>query len=330
MKTRHAYINEYSFIDAFCESFDESQNLLNDAFNDYNGVKRQADLRAFFENADIDVIMEAEKKSLLTRIGEAITRLIEGVANFLRKIGEKFGGKHEEIMTDVEIVNKLVKENPSIKKQVCEGIEKEWFTYRDIAAYQKDVIGLINMLKQSKIEHSTFVDKMQRAADKFHKSAKPFVSIGNTVGDVLGVVPKAIKGLKENKKCVQDIVNFTDDFKSDVMKGYVDGDATMLQSVTSALSNAVGLTTNEYAVRTQSYGKIGSVLHKVANSSVGRLTHMDDAHRDARHIRSASRRADKQAREDEKYYKRIEINMRDEKAKAEKHKNVMNEIKSRL
>lgn len=311
MKTSHAYINEYSFLDEVLEAVESAERDIQIAFYDYSKNKRAIENKSFFEYVEnAGLMVEKEGTSFLAKIGNAVMTIINKIASFLKTITDKITKNNEKIKDDVEIVNQMVARNPQLKNQVAKGIKEEWFTYKDVAAFEKDTIGLINMLEQNRIDHRTFREKFEDMSKKFADSAKPIITIGTTVGAVLGAVGHIVGAPSKAKKCLSSFHNKSKDFKKDLDTKYSEKDTNKAQAISWALGKAVGLITTETSTREASQGFLSSIL------GVLKTEKSDFVNKETQK---------KQAEKDE-YYKKMEDNM----VKNKEHQDKMKEIKDRV
>lgn len=283
MKTSQSFINEYRDFDDVFDCITECQKDVTVALYNFNQNTRNVMMKGFFEGVDVDTVMEKETEGFLSKIGSAVLNLIAKVADFLRKIGDKILGNTKLIKTDEEKVSQILAKHPELKKDVCKGLKEEWFTYKDVAAFEKDIAGLINMLERNAIDHETFKDKVTKAINKFNESAKPVITAGATVANLVSIVPTVHKSCADAKKSVSAMSDMLDKFKNDVDKNYGDHDQNKATSIFNALSQAVGLTTKECTDRVVGQKGLSGMLNKLCNSKVGEALHLDDTHRDARH-----------------------------------------------
>lgn len=251
MKTNAAFIHEYSILDDINETLSDAIVSINEASYEYERAKRDFELKSFFENAPLDVFMEKEKVGIFERIGNAIIKIIKKIGEVLSKFTNKFLHKSKEIQSDEEIVNQIAARNPELKSTICKGIKEEWFTYKDIAKYQKDIIGLTNMLEQQTIDHKTFKQKCSEALDKFNKSGAAVITAGATIVGVLAVIPKIHNVFQRNKKVVDESKPVLEKLKAKLGVGKTKNDpdpaAPVKESVSSITPETASLIVSEYS-----------------------------------------------------------------------------------
>lgn len=292
--TNYEYIHEYSLFDDMFDFLESTKKEIDIAVINYNTKKRQLEMKSFFEGTlDAEMIIEAEGQGVLAKIGNTVMALIKKIRDFISKIGDKILGNTRIIKSDVEIVNQMIAQNPELKTKVANGINNEWFTYKDIAAYEKDIVGLITMLEKKAIDHQTFMDRVKAATTKFNNSAKPIIATGCTIAALIGIVPKVAKSCASAKQSMQKLSKDVEEFRDRVDRNYSEKDVNMAHAVLNALSNAIGIGTKECQERTAGQGKLASFISSFKNGKIGKAIHVDDEHRDARHAKAFSKRADK-------------------------------------
>jgi predicted DNA-binding ArsR family transcriptional regulator len=269
MKTNQAFINEYKYIDMMNEVVYNCQKEAAMALYEFNNARRNAELTSFFESSDMEIIMEKENEGFFAKIGNAITKLINQIAEFLTNITNTILGNTKLIKSDEEKVSIILKEHPDLKNTVCKGLKEEWFTYKDIAAYEKDIAGLINMLEQNKIDHKEFSDKIADAEKKFNASAKPIINMAASISTLLLIIPKVTKSCAEAKKSVSTISEMAEKFKKNVDTNYGVHDQDKVTSILNAIAQAAGITTKECSDRTKGQSFIYKTLNKITNGKYG-------------------------------------------------------------
>lgn len=314
LKTNQPYINEFNFFDNVMECVEECKKEVDMAVYSYNNNKRQIELKSFFEGAmDDELFIEKEGEGVLAKIGNAIVKLVKKVADFLTDTKEKLFGMTQKAKTDAEIVNKLIDEHPELKKEVIEGLEKEWFTYRDVAKFEKDVVGLIQMLDKKKIDHETFKDKMKKACKEFTESGKVILAASCTLGSLLMIAPNVSKGVKASRSVLQDIGKTAGDFTKNVEKNYTENDVNMLQAIGNAFGQAIGIITKECNQRQRGQGMVASILNRFVKDENKRKAKLDayEDYRKAKHDAARNKAEEKRVREMQREIDRVDKKDRD-------------------
>jgi hypothetical protein len=277
MKTSHAFINEMNSYDSMFESLENFGKEIAVATYAYESAIRQIDLKSFFEAADKPEEKKDEaKESFLGKIGNAVITLIEKIKNFMKTIKEKIFGNGEDLRKDTEVVNDILAKNPQLKKQVAEGIKKEWFTYRDVAAYEKDVAGLINMLDQKAIDNATFLDRMSKAADKFNKSAAPIISVGCTIAGLVTLVPKMLKGCKETTDFLGSMNGQLEKIKEETESNRADKAQDRITAKVNAIRTVISGATEECQKRSKAQEFAHGIFRAFKQSAAGKALKLDD------------------------------------------------------
>lgn len=304
MKTNTEYINEFSLCDQVIETLESVERDLVAASYKYETKCRQLDLNSFFaESNEYDLILEQEQDGFLAKIGKAVIQIVEAIANFIRDIGAKITGNAKESRDVNDVVNKMIIEHPELKDEIVKGINKNWYTMRDVASFEKDIIGLTNMLKQKAIDHKTFKEKLGDRCKAFSNSAAPILNGAATAGAIIGlpaVLHKKATASKDSLSKLQKVFKETSEMyeKNRDVHG-----ANAFSSFVNAFGNALGLVTKECADREASQSGLCKFLSKITFGAV-----------DIK--RSDSDKADYQSKRDkqlEKYVKK-----RAEREKAEK------------
>lgn len=274
MKTNTSYIHEYDILDDINECVNITIDSANSAYYSYEAALRHADLLGFFENAsDSEVFMEKEKMGFFEKIGTAIINLIKKIADAIKNFASRFQKKTEEIKTDQEIVSQILQEHPDVKNEVCRGIKNEWFTYHDVAQYEKDIVGLCNMLEQHAIDHVTFKEKAAAALKKFASNGQIIITAGTTLAAGIAVVPKIVNQYKAAKTSLESLKKDSEKKgkKWKAGSGYIgeaesnNVDPKTASLIISEYSKAVSEITKEQTNVLQGYNVVDANLKAVAN-----------------------------------------------------------------
>lgn len=253
--TNSNYIHQYDVYDSFFEYLEYCDKEFTKLEYEEANMNHRFEMKSFFEGSDSKKDTSEKKDGILAKVGNMIVQIIAKLKTVIESIGKKIKELTGDIESDEEIVNKMLKENPEYRNQVVEGIEKGWFTYKDIASYEKDIIGVVMLYNQKKIDNRTAIDKLNAAADKFEQTASPIIRIGSTVGQFFGSINSIFKGLSDGRKSLQNISKACHDAKDDFEHSVVDQNRNTPTSFFHALARAVGLATDECKHREESMQK---------------------------------------------------------------------------
>ena len=310
--TSNSYIHEYSFFDDVFDCLNESVKDVSVAMGWYNIKKHQLESKMMFESSsDVDykVLLEKEGEGVLAKIGNAVMNIINKITAFIKKFTDKITGNMKLGKSDEEKVNQILAQHPELKNQVVEGIDKEWFTVADVAKFEKDVVGLIQMLNKNAIDHQTFMDKFKAKCKAFTDSAAPILGATTTVIGFMKILPDVHNYARGTKNAITAFRGTCEKFKDDVDRNYAEQDANKAQAIMNALSQAIGLTTKECQKSAIMQSRWRSWASKFTESRAGKAIKADkqsrdDRHRDAKYQRDtltaaeALRAADKREKED--------------------------------
>lgn len=250
VKTDQSYINQYLKYDLVFEACDECERACIEADYLLRKSQRDAYLNSFFEASLFgkkkDPVVkkaDAAEDNFFAKIGKAISDLIKRITDFIKDIGAAITGKQRDIDADTKAVNKIIAENPELKNTIVKGIKKEWFTKHDVAAYKNDIVGLINMLDQGKIDNETAIDKFNDASKKFVTGAKDAAIAALTISGAMKLASNINNFRNENKKLADDIRAMAEQTKADATKGGKNEKSlsTRVKILTNALKVIVGL-----------------------------------------------------------------------------------------
>lgn len=250
VKTDQSYINQYLTYDLVFEACDECERACIEADYLLRKSQRDAYLNSFFEASLFgkkkDPVVkkaDAAEDNFFAKIGKAISDLIKKITDFIKDIGAAITGKQRDIDADTKAVNKIIAENPELKNTIVKGIKKEWFTKHDVAAYKSDIVGLINMLDQGKIDNETAIDKFNESTKKFVTGAKDTAIAALTISGAMKLASNINNFRSENKKLADDIRSMAEKTREDVTKAGKNPKSisTQVKILTNALKVIVGL-----------------------------------------------------------------------------------------
>lgn len=250
VKTDQSYINQYLTYDLVFEACDECERACIEADYLLRKSQRDAYLNSFFEASLFgkkkDPVVkktDAAEDNFFAKIGKAISDLIKRITDFIKDIGAAITGKQRDIDADTKAVNKIIAENPELKNTIVKGIKKEWFTKHDVAAYKNDIVGLINMLDQGKIDNETAIDKFNDATKKFVTGAKDAAIATLTISGAMKLASNINNFRTENRKLADDLRKSAEEIKDSTTKAGKNPKSisTQVKILTNALKVIVGI-----------------------------------------------------------------------------------------
>lgn len=250
VKTDQSYINQYLKYDLVFEACDECERACIEADYLLRKSQRDAYLNSFFEASLFgkkkDPVVkkaDAAEDNFFAKIGKAISDLIKRITDFIKDIGAAITGKQRDIDADTKAVNKIIAENPELKNTIVKGIKKEWFTKHDVAAYKNDIVGLINMLDQGKIDNESAIEKFNDATKKFVNGAKNAAIASLTISGAMKLASNINNFRTENKKLADDLRKSAEDIKDATTKAGKNPKSisTQVKILTNALKVIVGI-----------------------------------------------------------------------------------------
>lgn len=250
VKTDQSYINQYLKYDLVFEACDECERACIEADYLLRKSQRDAYLNSFFEASLFGkkkdpVVKKADdaEDNFFAKIGKAISDLIKKITDFIKDIGAAITGKQRDIDADTKAVNKIIAENPELKNTIVKGIKKEWFTKHDVAAYKNDIVGLINMLDQGKIDNESAIEKFNDATKKFVNGAKNAAIASLTISGAMKLASNINNFRTENKKLADDLRKSAEEIKDSTTKAGKNPKSisTQVKILTNALKVIVGI-----------------------------------------------------------------------------------------
>lgn len=287
VKTDQSYINQYLKYDLVFEACDECERACIEADYLLRKSQRDAYLNSFFEASLFgkkkDPVVkkaDAAEDNFFAKIGKAISDLIKRITDFIKDIGAAITGKQRDIDADTKAVNKIIAENPELKNTIVKGIKKEWFTKHDVAAYKNDIVGLINMLDQGKIDNESAIDKFNDATKKFVNGAKSAAIASLTISGAMKLASNINNFRTENKKLADDVRKMAEQTRDDATKGGKDPKSisTRVKILTNALKVIVGIDQEQDAAADEIRKKsknVNAAANKV--NSVNKVDGKNDA-----------------------------------------------------
>ena len=202
VRTDQAYINQYLVYDEAFEACEACEKACVEADYFLRKEARKSYLDTYFSEALNFGAKKAPVKTennVFAKIGKAIVTLIEKIKAAIIHIKDSIFGTQKKTEAANKALQKIFAENPEMKKTIMKGLKKEWFTIYDVAAYKNDVVGLIKMVDQAKIDNQTAMDKFQEITDKVKKG----IITGGAITGGLGIL-KGITEINKSRTSLQD------------------------------------------------------------------------------------------------------------------------------
>lgn len=247
VRTDQAYINQYLVYDEVFEACEACEKACVEADYFLRKEARKSYLDTYFSEALNFGAKKAapakEESNIFAKIGKAIVTLIEKIKAAIKHITESILGTQRRTEKANKDLQKILAENPEMKKTIMKGLKKEWFTVYDVASYKNDVVGLIKMVDQAKIDNATAMDKLKEAGEKFKKGAIAAGAIGVGIGGLLKVVTEINKQRKALGEMITDFQKLCEQKKEEAEnQGKPSNIITIsIRILTSAVQVALGI-----------------------------------------------------------------------------------------
>lgn len=247
VRTDQAYINQHLVYDEVFEACEACEKACVEADYFLRKEARKSYLDTYFSEALNFGAKKAapakEESNIFAKIGKAIVTLIEKIKAAIKHITDSILGTQRRTEKANKDLQKILAENPEMKKTIMKGLKKEWFTVYDVASYKNDVVGLIKMVDQAKIDNATAMDKLKEAGEKFKKGAIAAGAIGVGIGSTLKVVTEINKQRKSLGEMITDFQKLCEQKKDEAEKQGKPSNiiTTSIRILTSAVQVALGI-----------------------------------------------------------------------------------------
>lgn len=247
VRTDQAYINQYLVYDEVFEACEACEKACVEADYFLRKEARKSYLDTYFSEALNFGAKKAapakEESNIFAKIGKAIVTLIEKIKAAIKHITDSILGTQRRTEKANKDLQKILAENPEMKKTIMKGLKKDWFTVYDVASYKNDVVGLIKMVDQAKIDNATAMDKLKEAGEKFKKGAIAAGAIGVGIGSTLKVVTEINKQRKALGEMITDFQKLCEQKKEEAEKQGKPSNiiTTSVRILTSAVQVALGI-----------------------------------------------------------------------------------------
>lgn len=247
VRTDQAYINQYLVYDEVFEACEACERACVEADYFLRKEARKSYLDTYFSEALNFGAKKAapakEESNIFAKIGKAIVTLIEKIKAAIKHITDSILGTQRRTEKANKDLQKILAENPEMKKTIMKGLKKDWFTVYDVASYKNDVVGLIKMVDHAKIDNATAMDKLKEAGEKFKKGAIAAGAIGVGIGSTLKVVTEINKQRKALGEMITDFQKLCEQKKDEAEKQGKPSNiiTTSIRILTSAVQVALGI-----------------------------------------------------------------------------------------
>lgn len=220
MKTCAAFIHEYDAYDDFEESCYQFDRELAVAEFELAKAYHAADMNIFFEGEEGDAnAKKAEASdSFLAKIGKMIQSLIESIGKVIESFTGKITNIGKNVRTDKEKIEAILAKRPELAKDINVGLEKGWYTEKDVASFEKDTLGLLKLVEQGKMDHKTFAQKIGDSIKKFNEATGEPAQACKNVKELFSVVPSVMDNCSKTQKSLNEskgrLTKFFDEIKN--------------------------------------------------------------------------------------------------------------------
>ena len=206
MKTCAAFIHEYDAYDDFEEACYEFDRELAVAEFELAKAYHAADMNIFFEGEEGDAnAKKAEASdSFLAKIGKMIQSLIESIGKLIESFTGKIANIGKTARTDKEKIEAILAKRPELAKDINVGLEKGWYTERDVASFEKDTLGLLKLVEQGKMDHKTFSQRINDMFKKFNEGAGEPAQACKNVKEILSIAPTVMDHCSKTQRHLQE------------------------------------------------------------------------------------------------------------------------------
>lgn len=300
VRTDQAYINQYLVYDEVFEACEACEKACVEADYFLRKEARKSYLDTYFSEALNFGAKKSPAKTednIFAKIGKAIVTLIEKIKNAIKHIKDSIFGTQKKTEAANKALQKIFAENPEMKKTIMKGIKKEWFTIYDVAAYKNDIMGLIKMVDQAKIDNQTAMDKFQDMTDKVKKGIVTGAAITGGLSILKGIteINKSRTSLQSTMEAMQ---HMAEAIKDDTTNKGKDPHSisTKARILGGAVKVLIGLDKN-YETNAEKAAKAAEEQAKVEADAKAKQKEVDDAEARRRNDESYQWKVDAHNRE---------------------------------
>lgn len=262
------YIHEFDAYDSVMLCLESIQETVAYANYQQSESNRTSDMFTIFEGADPKTTQEKVSQNIFERFGKKIRELIEKLKEFGKWIVEKISSILPGMKSDSEKATQILKENPALRDQIIMSYEKGEMSLKDIANLEKDVSAVMKLYESGKIDEDTASGKIRAAANKFQESAGKVLKVTGTVAGIAGLttfIAKEVSNCRKNNDSFRKII---EDFHR-AYENMAAQSGSKIGKVFSALSIALGFSTEETKNRVSFAAKLKNALRSFVNKNAG-------------------------------------------------------------
>ena len=223
------YIHEYAPHDQFMYESHYALLDVKDAIQSILALETEIQDKVYFgESVDGELlVLEAEKKNVFERIGDAIISIfqafVDAVKNIGKSIKESITGIRKKSSSDK--MKNLMRENPEMAEKFLSAVMSGNIKANDIKNLDElveEATKISNQLLNGKIDEKTFGEKMENALKKVSENARNIASIiglvGTTVTAITAVRDFRTNNIRNQAQTLNAIDNINDQRSRDVLR----------------------------------------------------------------------------------------------------------------
>lgn len=300
VRTDQAYINQYLVYDEVFEACEACEKACVEADYFLRKEARKSYLDTYFSealNVGAKKTPAKTEDNIFAKIGKAIVTLIEKIKAAIMHIKDSIFGTQKKTEAANKALQKIFAENPEMKKTIMKGLKKEWFTIYDVAAYKNDIMGLIKMVDQAKIDNQTAMDKFQDMTDKVKKGIVTGAAITGGLSILKGIteINKSRTSLQSTMEAMQHMAEAIKDDTTNKGKD-LHSISTKARILGGAVKVLIGLDKN-YETNAEKAAKAAEEQAKAEADAKAKQKDVDDAEARRRNDESYQWKVDAHNRE---------------------------------
>ena len=216
---KNSFINEYADYDEMMQVINESNEVIDQAFAEYNYEMNQRRINAFVESSGADIYEEGVV-NIIESIGAGIEKIFDKFMELIDKVADFFREKIWASKSDAQKLEALLKKHPDMKDEIKMAVQKGDLDVKDIKSMHDVMDGTYDILQKinkGEVEPSKAESMFNKVIDKFNKYGKPICEVIIAVGGAAAAVVKITSlhnNLMKNKIDKADLKNQCDRIKN--------------------------------------------------------------------------------------------------------------------